>query len=179
MRTFNFSLWHQSNVHVDSRYQNRFAELWRVEQLAFPGLPRQKTLRQARASSGASSCGVRLSPHRSTFSCRPIIQALSYCHVERSCERFLLATESKHLRFVSQLHGQYAHQRCQSSVVSSLELREKQPQILRLVAAGDSLRMTALGWDLCFPRFHPPRRTRPGAPGNSLSFAPTANLPTC
>ncbi len=37
--------------------------------------------------------------------------------------------ESKHLRFVSQRHGQYTHQRCQSSIVSSLKLREEQPPI--------------------------------------------------
>ncbi len=74
---------------------------------------------------------------------------------------FLLATESKHLRFVSQLHARYTHQRRQSIVVSSLELRQEQPQIpfdytqgrlSTLSATRRSLRMTVLGWDLCFPR---------------------------
>ncbi len=104
------------------------------------------------AEDPSTSSGQALGHLAAELGYRPIDQLsfadrpFKHCHVERSPP---WRTKSKHLRFVSQFHARYTHQRRQSSVVSSLEPRQEQPQILRLVAAGDSLRMTVLGWGTC------------------------------
>ncbi len=99
-----------------------------------PGLPPRRTDPSTTLRAGSGAPGPRLQTNHSST--------------------VMLSGESKHLRFVSQLHGQCTHQRCQSSIVSSLELRQEQPQILRLrPPRRTTLRMTVVGWDLCFPRF--------------------------